>query len=276
MPLPLIDGDVLIHLACRDLWKEKAKIDKRNNISFVKLDQDGHREVAEFTKEEKSRLLRKYWKIFHEDLKELLSNLYCTDFLMAVKGSGNFRDTLYPNYKANRSNSTMRSLSSNFVPVMRKLAVHEGLAISSDGREADDFLRIWAEECKSINKEYIICSIDKDLKCIPGKYYNIKTKKLEVISEDTAKRNYYGQLLQGDPTDNIPGIPGCGPKTASKMLADCITDEEFQEEVVGQYIVEYADDWYQYLLSNGKMIHLQKNINDYFAITNWPVVQGLI
>jgi hypothetical protein len=60
------------------------------------------------------------------------------------------------------------------------------------------------------------------------------------------------------------------------LLADLTTEEEFQEAVVAAYIAAYDDEWYEYLLSNGKMIYLQKDPSDYFKISDWPVVKSLL
>jgi 5'-3' exonuclease len=167
------------------------------------------------------------------------------------------------------------------------MAVKDGMAIESVGREADDLMRIWAEEAREAGVPYVICTIDKDLKCIPGLYHKMhidaigrtwttEERTIE-ISEDYATRFYYEQLLKGDPTDNIPGVPKVGDIKAAKIIKKCTTEEEMQEAVVNEYVNAYGiDDWYDYLLSNGKMIYLQKHLNDYFSCLDWPIVQELL
>ena len=263
--LALIDGDVIAYLACKSRHRSK----------------DGHVMVSlegpyarEFTPEEDAQYLEDSWKEFKKILVDLTDSLWATDYLMAVKGEDNFRNEMYPEYKVNRHKDA--SKSNIFVPILREMAVTEGLAIASTGREADDLLRIWAEEARVAGHEYVIVSIDKDLKCIPGHHYNIKKSRngqTEEVSELFATRFFYQQLLQGDPTDNIPGVPKIGPIKAEKYLYNCNTEEEMQEIVVEQYLNAFGDEWFEYLLSNGKMLYLQRSCYDYFAAMHWPVVQ---
>lgn len=275
----IIDGDVFAYHACRPRWLKKAYIS--HGLAHIELDENGKKKELEFTPEEDAKYLEESWKNFKDDIQYLCDHLYATHYIMAVGGRDNFRFNMYPEYKANRHKEGVKQ--NEFVPIIRQRAVEENMAVFADYREADDYIRTWAEEAKAANIDYIICSIDKDLKCIPGKFFDPRKDKagkfkhkVEEISETKALKNYYEQLLKGDPTDNIPGISGLGPKTATKLLALCKTEEEMQEVVVDEYMKSYGfDKWKDYLLSNGKMIHLQKNLNDYFSISNWNIVKEL-
>jgi len=275
MTLAIIDGDVLAYNACKPRWEKKAKIIKQNEIieAYISLDADGKRVPLEFTKEEDKEYLMQSWEHFKIELDILLGTVFCDDYIMAVKGIDNFRYLLYPNYKMNRHHDP--STMNHFVPSIRELAVMEEYAIAADGREADDLLRIWAEEARRANIDYIVCTIDKDLQCIPGKQYLMHKKELLDISPESAMKFYYKQLLKGDPTDNIPGIPGIGEVKAGKLLLGCTAEEELQECVVAAYIEFYDDKWKEYLLSNGKMIHLQRHYNDYFSLDSWPIAKEI-
>ena len=274
----LIDGDVLAYHACRPRWLKTATIE--NGKAHIQLDVDGKKIPLEYSEDDDSKYLEESWTNFKQDLENLKDYLWTSDYLMAVGGRDNFRKTMYPEYKMNRHKEGVKQ--NEFVPVIRERAVDEGLAVFADNREADDYLRVWAEECREYNLEHIICSVDKDLRCIPGKYFNIKKKngkfinEVENISEMDAIKLYYNQLLQGDPTDKIPGIPGLGPVIAKRLIAPCKTEEEMQELVVDEYIKAFGyEEWKDYLLSNGKMIHLQKNLNDYFTISDWDIIKEL-
>lgn len=272
--IAIIDGDVLCYQACLPRWEKKARI--QDGFNYISLDEHGKKIPLEFTKEENRKYLEDSWARLQKDLKELLETVFCTEYLMAVKGPGNYRNLMYPEYKLNRHADPTKQ--NEFVPILRKLAVHEDLAIESDGREADDLMRIWAEQAIAAGDDYIICSIDKDLKCIPGKHYLMHKDKKHtiVVSPEEAMRHYYEQLLKGDPTDNIPGVPRVGDVKATKLLAPFTTEYDFQTQVVEQYLIAYGEDlWKDYLLSNAKMIHLQKHPNDYFSFDNWPLVREL-
>jgi 5'-3' exonuclease len=279
--LAVIDGDVLAYQACESRWRERCDGHSR----IIALDEEGEQKALEFTKAEDTKYLRKSWDRFQKDLDDILEKVYATDYVMAVKGPHNFRNILYPDYKMNRHKDLNKS--NLFVPILRTMAVNAGLAIEALGREADDLMRIWAEESRAAGIPHVICTIDKDLKCIPGMYYKMhidsmgrrmtQEERLIEISEDYATRFYYEQLLKGDPTDAIPGVPRIGEMKAAKIIKRCNTEEDMQEAVVNEYFNAYGpDEWYDYLLSNGKMIYLQKHLNDYFSCLDWPVVQELL
>jgi hypothetical protein len=238
-----------------------------------------------FSKEDDREYLEETWNIFVERLEEILELTFATDYLLAVKSDINFRDAMYPmefnedmskaiwGYKANRWKP--EGQSNRFVPIIRKLAVHEGIGLEAVGREADDLLRIWAEQAKAAGDPYVIVSVDKDLKCISGTHFNITSQITSQVSEHEAMRFFYQQLLSGDTTDNIPGVPRIGPVKAEKFLYNLYDEEELQEAVVEQYMTAYPDNWYEMLLSNGKMLYLQKHEDDFFQISHWPVVAEL-
>ena len=268
--IALIDGDVLAHIACKGRWEFLQKvrgINKGDPRWTFKPPPEGF----EFTEEEEQEYLEDSWGNFLVHVDTMLERLYLdkTDYLMAVKGSSNYRDQVYSEYKAHRATENPNL----FVPMIRDMAVSHGMAIHAENREADDYLRIWSIEARNNGLTSIICSVDKDLKCIPGKYYNVKTNELETITPEFALRFYYQQLLQGDATDNVPGIPGIGPKKAEGLLADFETEEEYQDIVCMAYEAAYGDEWESYLLLNGKMIYIQESLDSYFSIENWAYVK---
>lgn len=269
--LAIIDGDILCYYACKARWKKKARIEE--GISYIPLDSDGRRIPLDFTKEEDRYYLEETWDHFKKDLYNLLETVFCTDYVMAVKGETNFRTEIYPEYKIHRHFDPNKQ--NIFVPVLRKLAVAEDLATEAINCEADDLIRIWAEQSRQRSIPFIICSIDKDLLCIPGKHYNMKHKKISEVSEEEALRNFYHQLLKGDQTDNVPGVIGIGEVLAGRILESYHTEEEFQEQVVEQYMLAYGDEWKEQLLLNGRLIYLMKTDYDYFSFDNWPIIREL-
>lgn len=257
----LIDGDVLAYHSCPPRWQDKVKIE--DGIAHKELDEDGKNKEIEFTTVEDQKYMNITWDKFQYKLQDLLNKTFCEEYMMAVGNRDNFRTEMYPDYKGHRVSTNI------FVPALRELAVYEGLAVFAENREADDYVRTWATECEEAGRGHIVCSIDKDLRCIPGKYYHMQKEKLEIISEADAKRFYYEQLLMGDPTDKIPGVPGIGPVSAGEFLMYCKTDEEYRREVVNIYKASFDDQWRDYLLSNGKMIHIQRHLKDYFTLEEW-------
>jgi 5'-3' exonuclease len=264
--LALIDGDVAAYIACPSRYTPVSTLVTLDEPDIEIYAFDGKDKV--FTEEEDAKYFDAAWGHFKHLIRSVQEATFSDDSLIAVKHEYNFRDVLYPDYKANRK-SNKTSYTAKFVPMIRQRAVDEGIAVSSIGREADDMLRIWATECERVGNEYTICSNDKDLKCIPGKYYHLVKNELYIISEEEAHRQFYEQLLQGDSTDNVPGIVGVGEKKAKAWLANCHTEEEFRAAVIDAYKKVYEDEWHDYLLSNGKMLYLQKHPDDYFRVDEW-------
>lgn len=134
----------------------------------------------------------------------------------AVKGYGNFRKDLYPEYKANRpqQDEEMREL----LTYAHQHMVDNYGAVMADGMEADDLVSIWAYEAREAEEQYVVVGIDKDLLQIPGNHYNFVKKTHEFVDDDVAYYNLMLQCLTGDNTDNIPGIKGVGPAKAKKLL----------------------------------------------------------
>lgn len=261
--LLLIDGDVIAYLSCPSRYRN----DKGQIVMY-----DAKSSVT-FSKSENEKYLRDVWDNFRKKVDTLKETLYATDYLMAVKGQDNFRDALCDVYKGNRKKPATEV--SKFVPILRTLAACEDYAIEAHGREADDLLSIWATQAREAGEDFVVVSVDKDLKCIPGKHYNPKTSELDVISELYALRFFYQQMLSGDPTDNIPGIPGIGPVKAAGLLVGTATEEEMQEVIVEQYMTAFDDDWFEMILSNGKLLYLQKHADDYFTASGWEVCKSL-
>jgi len=277
MTVAIIDGDVLCFIACKNRWEKKVPVilnDNNELVSYVRLDSDGKRKPLEYTKDEDRKFLEESWDNFNKHLKTLLDMLYNPDYLMAVKGKDNYRNLLYPEYKNHRHRDPTKQ--NVFVPILRELAVAEDMAVAADGIEADDLIRIWAEQARSVGIDYIICSIDKDLKCIPGRHWDIKKNILLEISEEEARLNYYTQILKGDPTDNIMGVPGIGEVKAKKLLAGYANEEDLQRRVLEQYVAVYGKNWFHELVLNGRMIHIMRTYNDYFDPKQWPCVVELL
>ena len=149
-------------------------------------------------------------------------------FFLDGKGP-NFRHELYPEYKANRQ-AMPEPLAAQIDPLKQGVALLGlGVAVSS-GAEADDYIATMASRLKR-ERPVIIVGSDKDLRqCLDtnvilwdpaGKQEKIVT--LDSFAEDCpiAPSAWPDlQALTGDASDNIPGVPGIGPKTAMDILSN--------------------------------------------------------
>ncbi len=137
-----------------------------------------------------------------------------------------FRRRLYPAYKANRA-ETPADLIPQF-PLIRRAARAFGLAaVEQTGLEADDIIAAYARRAREKNARVSIISSDKDLMQLVGdKVVMIDTMKERVIGPQEVVQRFGVppakvvdvQALAGDSSDNIPGAPGIGVKTAALLI----------------------------------------------------------
>ena len=139
-----------------------------------------------------------------------------------------FRNELFSDYKANRS-APPDDLIPQF-PLIRD-AVHafNVACIEKRGYEADDLIATYAREALEAGAEVTIVSSDKDLMQLvqPGvrMYDTMKNKMIEeaeVIERFGVQPSKVVevQALIGDSTDNVPGVPGIGVKTAALLIKE--------------------------------------------------------
>lgn len=147
------------------------------------------------------------------------------------KSSKSFRNEIYPEYKANRP-PPPDDLVPQF-PLIRDATRAFSLpCIEEEGLEADDLIASYARKAQLEGWNVTIVSSDKDLMQLigddgAGRIDMLDTMKgqrifvQEVEEKFGVKPEQVGDVLalMGDSVDNIPGIYGVGPKTASKLIA---------------------------------------------------------
>jgi len=167
-----------------------------------------------------------------------------------LTGSKNFRvdiATIKP-YKGNRPDSKPL----HYQAIKDYLIGKWGAEVTT-GYEADDALGIHQTD------DTCIASIDKDLNCIPGEHYNWNHDKLYHVDEIEATRNFYHQLLTGDSTDNIQGIPGVGEKGAIKKLKGLVSEEDLYWRALHEYTYcNKYDKPYDAMVENGKLLYIMR------------------
>jgi DNA polymerase I len=137
-----------------------------------------------------------------------------------------FRHKLYPAYKANRD-ATPEALTRQFA-LCREFCRHMGIAeFASDEYEADDLIGTLAQSCRAQGLRVTVVSRDKDLAQLvgPGDVFWDYSDSAEYRYHQIAER--FGAApermadylaLRGDSIDNVPGVPGIGPKTAGALM----------------------------------------------------------
>ena len=138
----------------------------------------------------------------------------------------NFRHSIYDLYKANR-NAMPLELSEQTGPIIDLVKAYGLKVIQEDGVEADDVIASAVTQIKLSKTQTIISSGDKDLAQLVTKdvvlMNNFDTKFLDiegVIGKfGVEPKQIFDYLcLVGDTSDNIPGVPKVGPKTAVSLL----------------------------------------------------------
>lgn len=158
-------------------------------------------------------------------------------FMLDGKGK-NFRHELYDQYKAQRP-PMPDDLRSQIEPLKEALNVLGVPLIVSQGEEADDCIASLAARHKS-ERPVIILGADKDLKqCLDENVFmwdpagrKEKITSLADFREDTKMEPEQWadfQALVGDSADNIPGVPGVGKVTATKIMAEYPTLEDIRD-----------------------------------------------
>ena len=144
------------------------------------------------------------------------------------KASHTFRNELYGDYKAHRP-PPPEDLVPQF-PVIREATRAFSLpCIEEAGLEADDIIASYAKAALAEGWQVTIVSSDKDLMQLiePGLdlYDTMNNRRLGadyVVEKFGVGPDKLGDVLalMGDSVDNVPGVPGVGPKTASKLIAE--------------------------------------------------------
>ena len=161
----------------------------------------------------------------------LLKNLNPTHLAIVFDPKGpTFRNELYSEYKANRS-ETPQELKKQLEIITKKLPSTNLKSITVENYEADDVLGTIGKTLGNEKTKILIYSGDSDLhQLIDDNIHIITTSRNGEIIEynkNLIKEVYDGlspnqiidfKSLTGDTSDNIPGIPGVGKKTATKLL----------------------------------------------------------
>lgn len=148
------------------------------------------------------------------------------------KSSHSFRNEIYDQYKANRPDPP-EDLVPQFPLIRHATRAFSLPCIEEPDVEADDMIASYAREAQSKGWDVTIVSSDKDLMQLVGERDGARIDMLDTMKnariyiEEVEEKfgvppEKVGDVLalMGDSVDNIPGIFGVGPKTASKLIAE--------------------------------------------------------
>ena len=167
-----------------------------------------------------------------------------------------FRSDLFDGYKAHRPEAP-EDLIPQFPLVRDAVRAFNVACIEKEGYEADDLIATYALEAREAGADVTIVSSDKDLMQMvqPG-IIMYDTMKNKVIGEEGVIEKFgvppdkviEVQALIGDTSDNVPGVPGIGVKTAALLINDygdldtlLARASEIKQQKRRENLIEYAD-----------------------------------
>ncbi len=162
-----------------------------------------------------------------EDSKSNDNNQKPTHFAVIFDSARkNFRNEIYSEYKSNRP-EVPEDLVPQFEYIRKSVDAFNLPSVELINYEADDLIATYAEQILKESAKVTIISSDKDLMQLYKKNVRIydPMKNKFILQEDVS--NKFGvtpdkiidvQALAGDSSDNVPGVPGIGVKTAAELI----------------------------------------------------------
>ena len=183
-----------------------------------------------------------------------------------------FRKELYPEYKANRA--TMPEDLVPQVPVIKDVVRAFNMpAIEKEGFEADDIIATLAKKFDAEGLAVTVVTGDKDLMQIVSDRVRLLDTMKDKISGPAEVAERFGgppdkvievQALAGDSSDNIPGVPGIGEKTARDLIAEFGTVENLLaniDRVKGKKRQENLREYGEQALLSKKLVTLLTDLS---------------
>src|ERR1041384_7580329 len=180
------------------------------------------------------------------------------------KSERTFRNELYADYKAHRPDAP-DDLIPQFPLIREAVRAFDIPCLEMLGFEADDLIATYARQACEVKADVTIVSSDKDLMQLVNDcvvmYDTMKDKKIgipEVVEKFGVppEKVIEAQALIGDSTDNVPGVPGIGPKTAAQLLQE-FGDLETLLKRAGEIKQEKRR---QTLIDNAEMARISKKL----------------
>ena len=138
----------------------------------------------------------------------------------------NFRNEIYPDYKGNRTDAP-EDLIPQFEYIRKSVVAFNLPSIELINYEADDLIATYTDQILKLGAKVTIVSSDKDLMQLYKKNVRIYDPMKNKFINDEDVVNKFGvqankvidvQSLAGDSSDNVPGVPGIGIKTAAELI----------------------------------------------------------
>ena len=209
--------------------------------------------------------LKKAMEYYDRAIEEIQWETCSGKVFVALKGEGNFRYDIEPDYKGQRKVSNVDEAVVERRKDLNEYAYSLG-HFKSDNCEADDVVSIWAQQALDAKEHYVIAHIDKDIDMVEGWHYNFTKETLYYICKDQGYRKMCLQMLTGDSTDNIQGLVGIGPKKAEKLLAD-VPQPDMLDKVREAWEEAHPEDWQDRLEVCWNLLYMRRNWDGFRRLT---------
>ena len=209
--------------------------------------------------------LKKAMEYYDRAIEEIQWETCSGRVYVALKGEGNFRYDIEPDYKGQRKVSNVDEAVVERRKDLNEYAYSLG-HFKSDNCEADDVVSIWAQQSLDAKEHYVIAHIDKDIDMVEGWHYNFTKETLYYICKDQGYRKMCLQMLTGDSTDNIQGLVGIGPKKAEKLLAD-VSKADMLAKVQEAWEEAHPEDWQERLEVCWNLLYMRRTWDGFKRLT---------
>ena len=234
------------------------EIPNERRVALIDIDGMVHAAQYNHTVEEAKRILDGM-------ITGALAWIDAEKYHVACKGKGNFRKQLSPEYKYHRNRDS--ALEGELAQLLTYAEEVWG-AVPAHNFEADDLICCWRWYYEHAKGGWtpIMVSNDKDMLTISGWHFNYRKTEYQFVSEADSLYNFANQLIQGDSSDNIPGIPGLGPKKAAEILAG-VPPEQLLDVVKQEYQKHYGTRWKEEMQLNADLLYIRPHPDHRFIVT---------
>lgn len=281
--IALIDSDILCHeIGAVGQYKEQTlfgEVETIRNWSFV-----------ERTLDEKIEAIRKAVNadkviLFLTCGKTAYDQLIKIKDLPEYKPNFRFEVAKTKPYKGTRQNPKPYHYWNIYYYLISAYETHLSI-----GCEADDSMASYQHRELPSSNSTVICSRDKDLRMVGGWHYTWACGKqkeiplyyvdpdeyghIELVVNDSYKKIegyglkfFHSQMLTGDATDNIPGLPRVGPVKAIEALSEANSMVEGLSIVQSMYEGKIGDDWIRYFWEQANLLWMCTEYDDRGTVT---------
>ena len=251
----LIDGDIILYRSCwvcqKTHWTHKdtgeffdGKMKAKQWFNEIAPEQDFNEDDWDQVEEVEPFKSVKF--LIDNYIREIRSETHSNSHELYLTEGKCFRDDIAVTkpYKAGRPPPPYHKDEA------KKYMYTKLNGIAQPRLEADDLLGLNQTE------DTVIASVDKDLYMIPGAHYDIVTKQMIYMDLLASDQWFLLQLMMGDRTDNIQGLPGVGKKTAEAELARFDGDHHGLVNRIKEMYNNAYEDGHAALIEHAQLVYI--------------------